>query len=289
MSRRFIALPLTLLSFGDAQNSPTESKPLIRQVDHVLIKVADPEPLFKLLSQTLELPVAWPLKSYGFFASGGVFAGNVNLEVLRMGPVAEKSRGNALVPRLYGIAFEPVDTIESSVRILDDRALTHGPALPMSGIRPNGEQGVLWTNVYLHDLNIPDTMMFLCQYSWDVEERRELLRAELRSRSEKTLGLLGVKEIVIGVTEFEQARRQWARHLHPIQPSADGVWPIGHGPAIRLVRDGKDRIRALVLRVSSLAHAKRFLARKGLLGASTPDKVSLAGAIVGELDIQLIE
>ena len=161
MSRHFIALPLALLSFGDAQNSPNESKPLIRQVDHVLIKVADPEPLFKLLSQTLELPVAWPLKSYGVFVSGGVFAGNVNLEVLRMGPVAEKSRVDAPGPRMYGIAFEPADTIESSARILDDRKLNHGPLLPMSGVRPNGEHGVLWTNVYLHDLNIPDTLMFL--------------------------------------------------------------------------------------------------------------------------------
>jgi hypothetical protein len=60
------------------------AKPIIKQVDHIIIRVdnSSSDQLFALFSDTFHLPVAWPLASYTSFVSGGIFAGNVNLELL---------------------------------------------------------------------------------------------------------------------------------------------------------------------------------------------------------------
>jgi hypothetical protein len=80
---------------------------IVRQVDHLLIESAKPEELFALLSETLALPVTWPMAEHVGFKSGGVSAGNVNLEVLApMGPPSTPVR-------LHGIAFDPSPLTEA--------------------------------------------------------------------------------------------------------------------------------------------------------------------------------
>jgi hypothetical protein len=56
--------------------------PIVKQVDHVLIEAIEPHSLFSLMSETFRLPVAWPLVSHGFFKSGGVCDGVLELEVI---------------------------------------------------------------------------------------------------------------------------------------------------------------------------------------------------------------
>lgn len=54
---------------------------IIKQTDPLLIASREATELFLLLSDTFQLPVAWPLTDYGGFLSGGVAVGNVNLEI----------------------------------------------------------------------------------------------------------------------------------------------------------------------------------------------------------------
>lgn len=53
-----------------------EGRP-VKKLDHLIARLAHPEPLFELISETLQLPVAWPLRSYPSFTSGGVTLGNL--------------------------------------------------------------------------------------------------------------------------------------------------------------------------------------------------------------------
>ena len=60
-----------------AAESPRQTIPIVRQIDHMLIVSSEAEELFSLLSDTFQLPVAWPMSDYGGFASGGVAVGGV--------------------------------------------------------------------------------------------------------------------------------------------------------------------------------------------------------------------
>jgi hypothetical protein len=65
-----------------AQASHGTPELLVRQIDHIIIRSDEAEGLFRLFSEKLNLPVAWPYRSYGAFSSGGVGFGNVNIELM---------------------------------------------------------------------------------------------------------------------------------------------------------------------------------------------------------------
>jgi hypothetical protein len=71
---------------------------LVRQIDHIMVSSDQPEKLFQLFSEKIELPLGWPFKSYGTFSSGGVGFGNVILELMHL------DGGHA---GLAGVALEP--------------------------------------------------------------------------------------------------------------------------------------------------------------------------------------
>ena len=218
-----------VLAVGGCATAPVSA--IAARVDHVIVRVTDPTALHTFLTQTLALPEAWPVRSYGFFVSGGVLVGNTSLEVLRMGG------SDPPTPRLFGIAFEPVGSMDASLRTLADRGVEHGSPMPFRGTQPDGTAGVLWTNASLPGLGVPNTWLFLCEYGFDVETKRRRLRADLNAREGGPLGLVGVKEIMIGAQDPDAAKTRWRAHFGP--PSEAGeepIWRFVSGPAIRLVR-----------------------------------------------------
>ncbi len=120
----------------------------IKQLDHLIVRADDPQPLFKLLSETLKLPIAWPLRSYPSFTSGGVTLGNLYLELLSCAPQRDSSSGNSMDARFAAIAFE-VDSIEESVHELERRKIPHGPVTPYVQIEADGSKTKLYANVIL--------------------------------------------------------------------------------------------------------------------------------------------
>ena len=123
---------------------------IVKQLDHLVVRVDNPQPLFKLLSETLQLPVAWPLQAYPSFTSGGVCLGNLYLEVLSSASRRElsSSSGDA---RFVAIAFES-DSLKQSVGELDSRHLAHGPIVPYKQVEPDGSRTEIYSNVILGKL-----------------------------------------------------------------------------------------------------------------------------------------
>lgn len=257
-------IPVRLAMFGLAGAAwiPTiqEDRGIVRRVDHVIIKAANAATIFAFLNETLALPEAWPMEAHGgAFTSGGVFAGNVTLELLESG--ADDSGSDA---HLLGIAFEPAAPIATTVAQLDELEIPHGPAMPFRGTKSDGSLGTLWTSVFVRGLMQASTWMFVCEYAWDVDERRVPLIQELEASAGGPLGIVGVGEIVVGVLDSTEAMDRWRPFLG--EPVRDELsFGFEEGPSIRLIESEVSAIEAIVLEVTSLEAAKRFLAHRNAL------------------------
>ena len=132
------------------------SRPVIKQLDHVIARVGDPRALFSLLTETMGLPVAWPLKSYPAFQSGGVALGNLYLEIMQCG--ARRKNGTHASGRLCAIAFESPQ-IDAAAEELSRRGLAHTPVAPYFEKAEDGTRKKIWSNVVLGKLVGSDLLL----------------------------------------------------------------------------------------------------------------------------------
>jgi hypothetical protein len=288
-------LAAALLTVGGAELASqtwSAAAPPIRQIDHIMIRTGTPQELYAFFTETLQLPVAWPITSpRPGVVTGGIGFGNVNVEAIQF-PGQTDSR-----PRLVGFALEP-SGLEESLSELTRRGITFGERLPLTVAAAGGTRNTLWTNVTLRQFSDADSAanatvhIFLSEYSpayVNVEERRSRLRKQLAESRGGPLGVVDVKEVTIGVTNVETARRLWQRLLDPARSTTTNTWPVGNGPAIRLVPASEDRMQTLVIRVTSVDRAKAFLRDRQLLGVESDGYVAIDPPKVGGLDIRLVE
>ena len=287
-------LAVTLLVAGGLEASQTipAAPSIVRRVDHIVIRAANPRELYAFFTETMQLPVAWPLTSpREGVVTGGVGVGNVNLEAIQFPGQTEQQ------PRLLGFAFEPL-SLDESLRQLTLRGLAAGVRREIVGTRPNGSRGVLWTNVTLQQFSDSDdpahgmVHVFLSEYSpayVDVGQRRERLRKELVANGGGPLGIVDLKEIVIGVKDLEAARRIWDRLLQPVPSPGVNTWQVGDGPAIRLIAAPQDRMQSLIFRVASLDRANAFLRDHRLLGAETDGMLTIDPSRLWGVELRLVD
>ena len=250
-------------------SQPAAQTPPIRQIDHIMIRTGNPHELYTFFTETLQLPVAWPITSpRAGVTTGGVSFGNVNIEAIQF-PGQKDAR-----PRLVGFALEP-SALNDSITELTRRGVALGERRPLIATAADGSKRTLWTNVALRPFSDSDspadaTMhVFLSEYSpayVNVEERRARLRKQLAASGGGPLGIVEVKEVIIGATDVAAARRHWQSLLDPIRSSTANSWQIGDGPAVRLVPATENRIQTLVIRVASLERATTFLRLQQKIG-----------------------
>ena len=283
---------LSTLAGSESGSQTPATAPPIRQIDHIMIRTGDPRQLYAFFAETLQLPVAWPMTSpRAGVMTGGVGFGNVNVEAIQF-PGQTDTR-----PRLLGLAFEP-SALDESLIELKRRGLASGEPRPLVATGPDGAKRTLWTNVTLREFSDADSPadatihIFLSEYSpayVNVGERRARLQKQLVDSGGGPLGVVEVKEVVIGAVDVEAARRLWQKLLDPTPAATSNTWPIGSGPAVRLVSANENRVQALRIRVASLERAKIFLRERQLLGAEGAGHVSIDPSKVGGLDLRLVE
>lgn len=268
-----------------------EAPPPVRQIDHIMIRADVPATLYAFFTETLQLPVAWPLALRGSVNSGAVGFGNVNVEVIKF-PDQRSSRVH-----LVGFGFEPAPLAECLVE-LRRRDITHGEPRPFIITERDGSKRLLFTNVTLRQFSDEDrpanaTMhIFLSEYSptyVEVEQRRARLLEELRARGGGPLGVTGVKEIIVGATDMKLALNLWERLLAPRRTVEPRVWRVDDGPGILVVQARENRLQAIVISVASLSRAKTFLQEKGLLGSVSKRGLTMDPSKLEGLDIRLVE
>jgi hypothetical protein len=103
------------------------------------------------------------------------------------------------------------------------------------------------------------------------------------------LGLIRVKEVVVGTTQLTQSSGLWRTLLRPAIEETGLCWQAGDGPALRVITAEQDGIHHMVWEVVSLADAQEALATLDLLGLVMTDEITLDPLKCFGLDIRLVE
>jgi hypothetical protein len=277
---------------------------VVRQVDHIIVEadtVAHAKSLWSVFSRTLNLPIAWPPADYKGFFSGGVNAGNVNLEFAHFEDESAppSSTGKQVASaRFSGLGLEPVPLTEA-VATLDALALRHGKPDAYQAQNGAGKKLTLWTTVYLYELS-KNMDIFLCEYSKDlfrsdnpprrdIQDNRQYLRDQLEQREGGPLGIDSVKDIVIETSNYDTTASLWEKLLNKKAPPSGEELKPSQGPALRLVPSGSDAIRSIVVRVADLGRARRFLKENGLLGHEVKNGIAIDPAKLMGIDVQFVQ
>jgi hypothetical protein len=272
------------------QKQYPRSSVLLKGVDHFFAYSSEPEPLFKFFRDILGLPQAWDFKSYGDFASGGVWMGNVQLEVVTWKPPT----GEKLPTEFKGIAFEPAAYTDSLIEELDRRSIKHDKPDPTMIKDKNGHDVVGWINTGIDGPNgIPPSNISIFVYDSTSKEDKaaqtEKSVAALQKAQGGSLGLVAVKELAIGVVDLKTARAKWQMLLDRPDQRSGNLYRFNYGPAIRLFAAPTDGFKRIVLQVRSLRQAREFLAQRMLRKKSKDNKVYIDPIAVGGLEIILEE
>jgi hypothetical protein len=286
----FAALFL-VLSRGGSVAQVKESEPPVQQIDHIMIRTNDPSKLYTFFTETLRMPVAWPLATRGGVTSGGASFGNANVEAIQF-PGQRTTQ-----TQLVGFGFEPSPLTEC-LSELDRRGVAYGEPRPFVMTQQDSSRKTLFTNVTLKDFSDADrpagaTMhIFLSEYSptyVNVKQRRERLGNELQENKGGPLGVIAVKEVIVGAKDVKASAALWEKLLQPWRRSARSVWHVGHGPAIRLVQAEENKLQGFVISVVSLRKAEAFLRERGLLGSASKSSVTIDPSKIQGVNITLAE
>ena len=131
------------------------SRELVRRLDHVIIRVHDPyyRKLHTIFNETFDLPQSWPVNEQPGFRSGGIFAGNVDLEILHVGDAGPPADSGGTEANLYGAVFEaagPFDDLDKDLTTLAERGIPYIPSPYVGGQGDKAE--TWWMNIFLGDL-----------------------------------------------------------------------------------------------------------------------------------------
>jgi hypothetical protein len=301
--------------------------PVVRRIDHLIIRIDDShyDALYALLADTLRLPTPWPPAEHPAMRSGGIFAGNVDFEILYV--PAEHRSGQA---ELYGVVFEAWDENPTG---LAQRGFGYLPT-----VYSQQEEGkpptLLWTNYFLESFwqsngwqtllfglkkLVPDSLwlraftsssgnaksarwlfnqvypqgiVFLVKYNpaWrDIDAERRISNAQLEMRAGGVLGLIRVKEVVVGTTQLIQSSALWRKLLRPAFEETGLCWQVGDGPSLRVITAERDGVHHMVWEVASLADAQEALTSLDMLGVVMSDEITLDPDKCFGLDIRLVE
>ncbi len=280
-----IALIILIPARAAAQSEAYGKDSIVRQSDRILIESSDPEELYRLFSETLLFPVAWPLQTGGDYTNGSVSAGDVTLEFYRYGG-RRTERSQARYTWLY---LEPF-SLEEAVRRLRVMGIAYQEPEFNRSTLPDGSQGTAFTTVRLPSLSSASSPVSLFEYSpqfMNMEVRRKQFGNRLTLNGGGPLGIMSADTIVLESAEPERTEAEWARFVK--KRLADGRLQPERGPALRFVRGEHNGIRRVVFKVKSLATAETFLREKKLIGNRAKEELLFAPAAVQGLEISLKE
>jgi hypothetical protein len=221
--------------------------------------------------------------------SGVVSMGNVMFEVVTW----EVAAGERLPSEFKGIAFEPAGVLDQTM----DRLTRYGVAhqKPDRVMMPNaaGTPTVAYVNVGLDGPSgLPPAMgsIFINDNLGNARaaERRREGALELERRQGGALGVIAVRELVIGVEDLPSALAQWRRLQGGDRRGTDPILEWAIGPAMRFVSAPTGAILEMTVQVRSLARAREFLQREDLL-LTEGDAVFVRPSAVEGLRIRLVQ
>jgi hypothetical protein len=231
------------------------------KLDHLMIKVQNASSSFELFKAGFKMPSSWNVTDYKYYISGGINAGNVNIETFE---VPESAKIYHIYPErdgIVGLIFQPVSSLNESVKILDEKRIPHSDQeVSLAGYKDGVP--VTFTNVYL-DPFMNNSMVLFCNYSYNMDERRKNNEEILSSLNGGSLGILGLTRVDITYSNAT-VRYNWQKFLPAVNVSSPDVLDAGNGVTISLIPGDADAIPSVFFDVRSVNEAEKELKALGI-------------------------
>lgn len=268
--------------------------PVYRAVDHVVIRLTAMEPLFSLLSQVFALPVSWPTESSNFATFGWVSVGNTNLELWAATDNSDLPP-DLQPPLFHGFALDPVD-LDTSIARLADAGIACKTPRPYQTKDAHGAWVTNFTNSVVLDVSSESCCVFFCAwgrdgniYPWKEKmssvERRAREQAAFEQCSGGPLGLVRLSRIALGVQDLAEAAAKW----RTLTGSTNSSIALTEHITLHLSARTRNMIESLTFEVRSLAIAKRFLEKNGLLESFDERELFLSSVATEGLQFKFVE
>ncbi len=243
----------------------------IKQIDHILLATTEKDELAAFLSETLQLPIVWPVSDGDWSYSTGIAFGNVDLELM---PVDEPPS------HIISLALQPVD-LKAAHQFLEVENLGH-----LEPDMTGNDNENRWAVMGLRGFGHP--MYFIQFLRHDMDERRARFAELLRTRRGGPLGIERVREVRLNVDRPKEVQGRWEKLLGPTASQTELTWSVGDGPAVRLVDVAHGASEELVVEVASLARALEAARGFGIVSSVTEDAVRLDPRRLGGLRLVLV-
>ena len=275
-------------------NGDPERMLICRAVDHVMLRLQETEPLLSLLTETLCLPVTWPLQRSEFASFAWVHVGNTNLELW-----AARNNGDlpddVLLPLIHGLALAP-DKLAFSVTELERRGVACKEARSFQTVNFDGQLVTNFTNSVILELSSSACCNFFCEWGaqasivpWSTGlsaiHRYQAERHRFSESGGGPLGLVRLARVEMSCPDAERMRNHWrtiAQSFKSAPLEIDGI-------ALDVSPGELHQIHSLSFEVRSLNEARICLEDRGLLGKNTPTTVTLSEQATGGLVFHFAE
>jgi hypothetical protein len=273
LNRSFILLLITAFCIkADAQ---------ITKIEHFFASSPQAEKLFHFFSKDLGLPVVWNFQTWTDFSSGGVTLGNVAFELVNYKGVNKTW--------FDGIALEPRQPVEEFIKDIDRNRIVHDTIQHNTWINDKGVF-VGWSNLGLMNVLPVESNLFICDYKAReaVLSGRNKAGDKLKQLNGGALGIISMKEIIIGTTDYKKHKRELQK-LPGIKKKSKGLFVFSEGPDIRLRPASINGNQKIIVHVKSLPAAKEFLQKKNWLGEVNRKSIFISPQVIEGLKIELVE
>ncbi len=231
----------------------------IAKVEHLNAHTIHATELFDLFKTTFRLPVVYDYQEFGNFSSGGLWLGNITLEFVNY-------RGlNTETALFKGIALEPVQHADTILRMLDEFSIPHNTPVP-ARFKVDNVEKTYWTNIGLKDLSTENLRVFICDYTDRsfVNNPKKAARKIFAEEEGGPLGIIGLKKIIIGSSNFEKTVNAWVS-IPGAKKTGENHFSFFDGPEIVVEKAEKDGIKEIQLQVRSMETAAKFLTENHML------------------------
>lgn len=117
--------------------TPTPTESLILGIDRILIHTQDVERVFGRFRYEFGLPIAWPITDCGLLLSGGLHAGNMNIEIGRLTGFGVPGTW------FYGLGLAPSQPTWETTNGLRSRKVLHTPPVTLRYEEPVATRSTL--------------------------------------------------------------------------------------------------------------------------------------------------
>ncbi len=230
------------------------------------------EQLVEILRDRLQLPVVFGGPKATPPVPGTCFSfGNTCLEVV---PLRGSANDPPRIARIGNVALEAV-AFDRVVNSLTTRAIDHFPPAQQTG----------WTTIGLRGVG----GMFFIEYRAGMAQRRQLFRKELDDRQGGRLGVVRMTELSRAVEgNLDEIRKLWTRLFGDPTSGDSSLWPVGDGPALRLVSLDDPRANRIVVEVRSIGAAADALRDMGLPFVQTRGEIAIESKVLLGLNVLLV-